>query len=180
MVTYYLWYGIIPRRGLEVPRHGNRNWFGYKHLRLHMVQVSYRPASKYNQEVVHHWYPSRSENYWECSASRSVFPSIPLTRVVADNLHMFLRVSDVLIDLLITELHTLDKINQATKLKSLDNLTHPTTIEKSVKELGISGFSFWIRRESRKLKWRIFTGPEKLKILSSRDLISLSRDREYW
>ena len=33
-----------------------------------------------------------------------LFPKIPLTRVIVDNLHMFLRVSDVLIDLFIVEL----------------------------------------------------------------------------
>jgi hypothetical protein len=76
-----------------------------------------------------------------------LFPSIPLTRVVVDNLHMFLCVSDVLVDILITELRTLDKINQAIKLKSLDNLTHLAMFEKSVKYLGISGFS---GRESHK------------------------------
>ena len=115
---------------------------------------------------------SRSTSKFNVS-NTPLFPSIPLTRVVVDNLHMFLRVSDVLIDLLISELRTLDKINQTTKLKSLDNLTHLATFEKSVKDLGISGFSFWIGRESRKLKWRTFTGPEKLKILSSLDLVTL-------
>ena len=42
-----------------------------------------------------------------------VFPTIPLTRVIVDNLHMFLRVADTLIDLLILELRRLDKGNQS-------------------------------------------------------------------
>ena len=95
-----------------------------------------------------------------------LFPKIPLTRVIVDNLHMFLRVSDVLIDLFIVELRALDRINQVTKLKSMEHLAHLLRFEKSVKELGVSGYSFWIGRESRKLKWRSFTGPEKLKVLS--------------
>ena len=41
-----------------------------------------------------------------------LFPFIPLTRVVVDNLHMFLRVADTLIDLLILELRRLDKIDK--------------------------------------------------------------------
>ena len=45
--------------------------------------------------------------------------------------------------------------------------------KRSVKDLGVSGFLFWISRESRKLKLRTFTGPKKLKILSSLDLITL-------
>ena len=35
---------------------------------------------------------------------RLMFQMIPLSRVVIDNLHLFLRVADVLIDLLIVEL----------------------------------------------------------------------------
>ena len=50
------------------------------------------------------------------------FTTIPPTRVVVDNLHMFLRVSDVLIELLISELQRFGSINKATKLKSLDSL----------------------------------------------------------
>ena len=102
-----------------------------------------------------------------------LFPKIPLTRVVVDNLHMFLRVSDVLIDLFIVELRALDRINQVTKLKSMEHLAHLLRFEKSVKDLGVSGYSFWIGRESRKLKWRSFTGPEKLKVLSKINLVEL-------
>ena len=40
-----------------------------------------------------------------------IFKTIPLTRVVVDNLHMFLRVADTLIDLLIHALLTLDRVN---------------------------------------------------------------------
>ena len=81
-----------------------------------------------------------------------LFPNIPLTRVVIDNLHMFLRVSDVLINLFIVELRALDRINQVTKLQSMEHLAHLLRFEKSVKDLGVSGYSFWIGRESRKLK----------------------------
>ena len=53
------------------------------------------------------------ENVRLCSSAPStkfnvsnlpLFPSIPLTNVVVNNLHIFLRVSDVLIDLVIVEL----------------------------------------------------------------------------
>ena len=91
---------------------------------------------------------------------------------------MFLRVSDVLIDLFIVELRALDRINQVTKLKSMEHLAHLLRFEKSVKELGVSGYSFWIGRESRKLKWRSFTGPEKLKVLSKLNLVKLFSEVE--
>ena len=41
-----------------------------------------------------------------------LFPNIPLTRVVVDNLHMFLRVTDTLIDRLIAELRKLDQVDK--------------------------------------------------------------------
>ena len=41
-----------------------------------------------------------------------LFPTIPLTNVVIDNLHMFLRVSDVLINLLVVELKRQDAVDK--------------------------------------------------------------------
>ena len=46
-----------------------------------------------------------------------LFRTIPLTHVVVDNLHMFLRVADTLIDMLLLELRRLDKIEKTTKIK---------------------------------------------------------------
>ncbi len=37
---------------------------------------------------------------------KPLFPMIPLTHVIIDNLHLFLRVTDVLVDLLIVEMKT--------------------------------------------------------------------------
>ena len=47
-----------------------------------------------------------------------LFPMIPLSRVVIDNLHLFLRVADVLIDLFIVELKRHDA-NEKVKKFSL-------------------------------------------------------------
>ena len=74
----------------------------------------------------------------------------------------FLRVADTLIDLLILELRRLDKIEKTTKLKSIDQLHYIKKYESTLKMLGISGFAFWIGKESKHLKWRSLTGPEKL------------------
>ena len=72
-------------------------------------------------------------------------------QVVVDNLHMFFRVADTLIDLLLLELRCLDKIERATKIKSLDHLQYIRKHETTVQSLGISGFSFWIGHESKNL-----------------------------
>ena len=102
-----------------------------------------------------------------CSKQRYVsnvplFTNIPLTRVVVDNLHMFLRVADTLIDLLIHDLRQLDNVNRSMKVQNLEGLTHISTFQCIVQSMGIPGYTFWIGRESKKLKWRTLTGPEKL------------------
>ena len=74
---------------------------------------------------------------------------IPLTNVIVDNLHLFLRVSDVLIDLLIVELRCLDKVDNVTRFSSLEKLAYLAKFEKAIKDIGISGFSFWIGLESK-------------------------------
>ena len=105
-----------------------------------------------------------------------LFPTIPLTRVVVDNLHMFLRVGDTLIDLLIGSLRTMDRVNQTLRVRSLDGLTHLKTFECHVKQLGISGYSFWIGKQSKQLKWRSLTGPEKLTLFSNINISTVFPD----
>lgn len=73
-----------------------------------------------------------------------LFPSIPLQCVVIDNLHMFLRVSDVLIMRLIDELKRQDAIDKAKKFNDFDvsKFKHLQWYEKFVTELGIPGYHF--------------------------------------
>ena len=66
---------------------------------------------------------------------------------------MFLRVADVLIEILISALRTLDRINQSLHIRSLDGLTHLTAYESALKAIGISEFSFYIVKNSQKLKY---------------------------
>ena len=77
-----------------------------------------------------------------------LFPKIPLTNVVVDNLHMFLHVSDLLIDMVIGELRALDKVNQSLQVCSTEGLTHLASYETALKSIGISGFSFWVGENS--------------------------------
>ena len=107
-----------------------------------------------------------------------LFPSIPLTNVIIDNLHLFLRVSNVLIDLLIVELRQLDRVDKVTRFSNLEKLAYLQKFEKVVKDIRISGFSFWIGRESKKLKWQTFTGPEKLILLKRLKLVELFPEAE--
>ena len=74
---------------------------------------------------------------------------------------MFLRVADTLIGLLIHDLCQLD-INKSTKVQNLEGLTHLSIFQRIVQSMGITGYTIWIGRESKKLKCRTLTGPEKL------------------
>ena len=107
-----------------------------------------------------------------------IFKTIPLTRVVVDNLHMFLHVADTLIDLLIHALLTLDRVNQSLGVQSLSTLSHLSKFQSKLKEMGISGYSFWKGKESKKLKWQNLTRPEKLTVFSNIDLSQLFPELE--
>lgn len=92
-----------------------------------------------------------------------LFPTIPLQNVVIDNLHLLLRVSDILIDLMIVELRRMDLIEKRKltdfdpqKCKNLDRF------QRFITSLGIPGYNFWVGKQSKELKWRTLTGPEKL------------------
>ena len=52
-------------------------------------------------------------------AQQLLFPSIPIDHVIPDILHLFLRICDALINLLILELRRLDGIDKC-KLHTLD------------------------------------------------------------
>lgn len=100
-----------------------------------------------------------------------IFPSIPLTHVVIDNLHVFLRVSDKLITLLVSELRRQDKIDRQKKFTSFDPVKykHCDGYQKFVTSLGISNFEFYIGRTSQELKTRSLTGPGKLKVFHNKN-----------
>ena len=88
-----------------------------------------------------------------------LFPSIPLVNVVIDNLHLFLWVSDVLVDLLLEDLLCHDALSKATKVSRVDpdKHKHIAAFEKFVHTIGIPGFSLFVGADS-KVKWRTFTG----------------------
>ena len=85
-----------------------------------------------------------------------LFPTIPLTNVVIDNLHLFLR---VLINLLIVELRRQDAIDKVTKFSSFDPVKY---FRPWCPQL-----PFYTGQNSKQLKIRTLTGPEKHKVISS-------------
>lgn len=81
-----------------------------------------------------------------------------------DNLHLFPRVSDVLIDRLVIELKRQDAIDKVKKLSNFDpaKYCHLHSFEEFVTGLNIPSFQFYIGQNSKMLKHRSLTGPEKL------------------
>ena len=99
------------------------------------------------------------------------FFNIPIDHVIPDILHLFLRVTDILINLLILELRRLDGIEKC-KLTSLDRsrVTHIAKCEQC--KICFKIFN----SDSKALQWRDLTGPEKLKLFSTINIPSLFPD----
>ena len=100
------------------------------------------------------------------SQKSTMLPTIPLKNVVSDNLHLFLCVADVLFDQLILKLCRQDLIDKTKKLSNFE-CKHLNRYQNFVSSLGIPGYIFWIGRDSKQLKCRTLTGPEKLKLFTN-------------
>ena len=101
-----------------------------------------------------------------------LFKCIPMHQVIPDILHMFLRIADILINLLILELRRQDGIE---KCKELDRskARHVTVYEDHLNKACKIPFQFYICKNTNTLKWRDLTGPEKYRLFSKVDLPSL-------
>lgn len=88
--------------------------------------------------------------------------------MVIDNLHMFLRVSDVLLNQLHDRLKAEDAIGKAQKFSNWDITKHKhlKAYEDFVASLDIPNYHFYLGKNSKVLKVRSLTGAEKLKLAS--------------
>ena len=103
-----------------------------------------------------------------------LFPSIPVDRVIPDVLHLFLRICDVLINLLILELRRLDGIEK-NKLQSFskNNAVNVAKYEDFLNDTCKISFHMYLDKDSKVLKWRDLTGPEKLKLFNKINISQL-------
>ena len=96
-----------------------------------------------------------------------LFPSIPLDHVVIDSLHLFLRISDTLINLLILELQRQDAVDKKKKFNDgfeRSKYKHMAGWETYLNDTLKIPFNWFVCKDSKKLKWRDLTGPEKQKL----------------
>ena len=142
---------------------------------MHVYGASVPRESKHGQDLVNYRYHS-----WSTYCTRNIelsgkprnkkryvshpplFPTIPLHNVVIDNLHIFLRVSDVLINLLLVDLKRADAIERLNKFNKFDSekYKHLDAYQKFVSSLTVPGYKFWIGPNSKQLKIQSLTAPE--------------------
>ena len=104
-----------------------------------------------------------------------LFPHIPLDKRIPDTLHLFLRISDQLIKQLITELRLRDNLDKHIKSGVLnrERCINVTNFETFITDLRIPDFKFHVDKDTKLFQYRNFTGPEKLKIMTSINLEEL-------
>ena len=106
-----------------------------------------------------------------------LFPTIPVHHVIPDILHLFLRITDVLINLLIQDLRRLDGIEKTRILSfSRTEAVNVARYEQFLNETCNISFHMYVEKDAKILKWRDLTGPEKLKLFKAIDISSLFPD----
>ena len=103
----------------------------------------------------------KSKQRYNC-CKKPAFPFIPLHQVIIDPLHMFLRISDVLINLLIRDLRVLDGIE---KVQGLDQTIEH--YEQLLQQSSKIHFKFYADKTTQGIKWCDFIGPKKIKLFSN-------------
>ena len=117
----------------------------------------------------------RSKVRYNC-CEEPIFCFIPIDHVIIDTLHLFLQISDVLINLLIRDLRILDGIEKST-----------TTLPDKAKNKNMKAYEEflngpckirfkWYLDDSKKFAYRDLTGPEKHRLLKKIDIPQLFPD----
>jgi len=115
---------------------------------------------------------TKSMTRYNCSHPL-LFHFIPIHHVVIDSLHLFLRIGDLLINLLIQELRRQDGIDKSSVTKlDRSKQTHIAAYERFLNEQCKISFT-WYVDDSKKLKWRDLTGPEKHRLFQKINTPSL-------
>ena len=100
-------------------------------------------------------FASMKQQKFNCS-QKPLFSFIPIHRVIIDTLHLFLRISDVLINLLICDLRTADGINRYGD-------KYIKIYEQFLNDKFKIRFHWITDKASKSLKWWDLTGPEQIR-----------------
>ena len=129
----------------------------------------------------------KKRNYGCCRSL--LFDFIPIDHVIMDSLHLFLRVSDLLVNLFIQDLRTQDGIKKASLNRSVH--TNIAANEKFLQDICKIHFHWYTCKDTKQLKWRDLSGPEKIRLFNNVDLpkyfpdipnVSVIQDiwKEFW
>ena len=100
---------------------------------------------------------------------KPMFEFIAMDHVVIDSLHLFLRITDILIENLILSLKTADAAEKRTHFHGAIDIKKHKHLEKYIsflKGLNIQ-FCLSVNRDTNKLQYRDLTGPEKLQLFQN-------------
>ena len=99
-----------------------------------------------------------------------VFPSIPVSKVIPDTLHLCLRICDQMVSHLFAYLLKLDNLSKCTVTdRKLDNSQHVKRFQTFISEkVKILDWKYYIK--DGKIEYRSFRGPEHRRILQNIDL----------
>ena len=88
--------------------------------------------------------------------------------MVIDHLHLFLRISDVLITLLVRDLQIADDLHGAKgTLPTKEKGKLLTTYQEFLNDPCKIKFTWFIDKESKRLQFRDLTGPEKIRLFEN-------------
>ena len=116
---------------------------------------------------------SRAKKY-NCN-SCPFFDFIPMDHVIIDTLHLFLRISDNLFELLIRELKRQDAIDKVKTFPcgfNREKYKHMAGYEHFLRQTGVS-FEWRVESNTKKLEYRDLTGPEKLHVIQNINIQAL-------
>ncbi|XP_046557388.1 uncharacterized protein LOC124266631 [Haliotis rubra] len=121
------------------------------------------PLDYFNSDDMKRNWQQMTEHAVKCEFGVQHTPllKIEVEDYVLDELHLLLRITDLLERNLIDEVKTRDEEERTSKGQP----THMDKLVKSIKDCGVS-FSFWQDKETRKLKWTSLNGQEKRKLLA--------------
>ena len=119
------------------------------------------------QALLKKWYPKHQYN----TSRPSLFPFIPIENTIVDPLHLFLRVTDRLLMLLVNECRRQDGLSQKTKKIIKDKNIHMTKLETILSDNNI--YFSWKTDEMGNLQYPELRGPEKILLYEFLDITTL-------
>ena len=108
-----------------------------------------------------HLKKSKDEKY-EC-IHPPLFQSMYIDHVIPHILHLFLRITNVLFNLLIVEIRRYDRIKRATVSDIASQSSYRDRLEFFINNSCKIPFKFSINKETKQLQWRDLMSPEKKK-----------------